>query len=44
LSPTGNRVVLEFIDIFDVMDTKLVEHWASMNVAARRYREIRAQP
>jgi predicted ester cyclase len=36
LSPTGNRMVLEFIEIFGVMDSKLVEHWTSMDVAARR--------
>ena len=36
LPPTGNRVALEFIDIFRVKDGKLVEHWTSMDVAALR--------
>lgn len=36
LPPTGNRVVLEFIDIFRIKDGKLIEHWTSMDVAALR--------
>ena len=36
LPPTGNRVALEFIDIFRVKDGKLVEHWTSMDLAALR--------
>jgi predicted ester cyclase len=37
LSPSGNRVELEFIDIFRVSDGKLIEHWTSMDLAALRY-------
>ena len=36
LPPTGNRVELEFIDIFRVKDGKLAEHWTSMDLAALR--------
>jgi predicted ester cyclase len=36
LPPTGNRVELEFIDIFRVKDGKLVEHWTSMDIGALR--------
>jgi predicted ester cyclase len=36
LPPTGNRVELEFIDIFRIKDGKLVEHWTSMDIAALR--------
>jgi predicted ester cyclase len=31
LSPTGNRVEWEFIDIFRIRDGKLVEHWTHMD-------------
>jgi predicted ester cyclase len=37
LSPTGNRVELEFIDIFRVSDGRLIEHWTSMDLAALRH-------
>ena len=37
LPPTGNRVELEFIDIFRVRDGRLVEHWTSMDLAALRH-------
>jgi predicted ester cyclase len=33
---TGNRVELEFIDIFRVKDGKLIEHWTSMDLASLR--------
>jgi predicted ester cyclase len=36
LSPTGNRVDFEFIDIFRVADGRLIEHWTSMDLAALR--------
>jgi predicted ester cyclase len=36
LPPTGNRVELEFIDIFRVCDGRLIEHWTSMDVGAFR--------
>jgi predicted ester cyclase len=36
LPPTGNRVELEFIDIFRIRDGKLAEHWTSMDIAALR--------
>jgi len=36
LSPTGNRVEFEFIDIFRVTDGKLVEHWTHMDFDALR--------
>jgi predicted ester cyclase len=36
LPPTGNRVELEFIDIFRISDGKLIEHWTSMDLAALR--------
>jgi predicted ester cyclase len=36
LPPTGNRVELEFIDIFRVKDGKLIEHWTSMDLASLR--------
>ena len=36
LSPTGNRVEWEFIDIFRVRDGRLVEHWTSMDLEALR--------
>jgi predicted ester cyclase len=36
LPPTGNRVELEFIDIFRVREGKLIEHWTSMDLAALR--------
>ena len=34
LPPTGNRVELEFIDIFRVCDGRLIEHWTSMDIGA----------
>jgi len=34
LPPTGNRVELEFIDIFRVREGRLIEHWTSMDLAA----------
>jgi predicted ester cyclase len=37
LPPTGNRVELEFIDIFQVKDGRLIEHWTSMDLAALRH-------
>jgi predicted ester cyclase len=37
LLPTGNRVELEFIDIFRIRDGRLVEHWTSMDLAALRH-------
>jgi predicted ester cyclase len=37
LPPTGNRVELEFIDIFRVRDGRLIEHWTSMDLAALRH-------
>ena len=37
LSPTGNRVELEFIDIFRVADGRLIEHWTSMDIAALKH-------
>jgi predicted ester cyclase len=36
LPPTGNRVELEFIDIFRLRDGRLIEHWTSMDLAALR--------
>ena len=36
LPPTGNRVALEFIDIFRVRDGRLIEHWTSMDIGALR--------
>jgi len=36
LPPTGNRVELEFIDIFRVSGGKLIEHWTSMDLSALR--------
>src|SRR5690242_19051349 len=36
LPPTGNRVELEFIDIFRISDGKLIEHWTSMDLGALR--------
>jgi predicted ester cyclase len=36
LPPTGNRVELEFFDIFRVSDGKLIEHWTSMDLAVLR--------
>jgi len=36
LPPTGNRVELEFIDIFRVCDGRLIEHWTSMDIGALR--------
>lgn len=41
LPPTGNRVELEFIDIFRVKDGKLKEHWTSMDLGALR---VQMQP
>jgi predicted ester cyclase len=37
LSPTENRVELEFIDIFRVTDGRLSEHWTSMDLGALRH-------
>jgi predicted ester cyclase len=37
LSPTGNLVEFEFIDIFRVSDGRLTEHWTSMDLGALRY-------
>ena len=37
LPPTGNRVELEFIDIFRVCDGRLIEHWTSMDISALRH-------
>jgi hypothetical protein len=37
LPPTGNRVKLEFIDIFRVCDGRLIEHWTSMDISALRH-------
>jgi predicted ester cyclase len=37
LPPTGNRVELEFIDIFRISDGRLIEHWTSMDLDALRY-------
>jgi predicted ester cyclase len=42
LPPTGNRVELEFIDIFRVSDGKLIEHWTSMDLDALRH-QMRAR-
>lgn len=36
LPPTGNRVELEFIDIFRVCDGRLIERWTSMDIGALR--------
>jgi predicted ester cyclase len=36
LPPSGNRVELEFIDIFRVCDGRLIEHWTSMDINALR--------
>src|SRR5262249_47183356 len=36
LPPTGNRVELEFIDIFRLRDGRLIEHWTSMDLNALR--------
>ena len=36
LAPTGNHVEFEFIDIFRVLDGKLIEHWTSMDLGALR--------
>ena len=36
LPPSGNRVELEFIDIFRIRDAKLIEHWTSMDLDALR--------
>ena len=36
LSPTGNRVEWEFIDIFRIRDGKFVEHWTHMDLEALR--------
>jgi predicted ester cyclase len=36
LPPTGNQVEWEFIDIFRVRDSKLVEHWTHMDFEALR--------
>ena len=36
LTPTGNSVEFEFIDIFRVRDGKLIEHWTSMDLGALR--------
>jgi SnoaL-like polyketide cyclase len=36
LAPTGNRVELEFIDIFRLRDGRLIEHWTSMDINALR--------
>jgi len=36
LAPTGNRVEFEFIDIFRVVDGKLIDHWTSMDLGALR--------
>jgi predicted ester cyclase len=36
LPPTGNRVELEFIDIFRLRDGRLIEHWTSMDINALR--------
>jgi predicted ester cyclase len=36
LPPTGNRVELEFIDIFRLRDGLLIEHWTSMDINALR--------
>jgi predicted ester cyclase len=43
LPPTGNRVELEFIDIFRVKDGKLAEHWTSMDLASLR-EQMRPRP
>ena len=37
LPPSGNRVEWEFIDIFRVKDSRLIEHWTSMDLAALRH-------
>ena len=37
LPATGNRVEFEFIDIFQVSEGKLIEHWTSMDLAALRH-------
>ena len=36
LRPTGNRIELEFIDIFRVRDGKLAEHWTHIDLEALR--------
>jgi len=36
LSPSGNRIELEFIDIFRIRDGKLVEHWTHIDMEALR--------
>ena len=43
LPPTGNRVELEFIDIFRVRDGRLIEHWTSMDIGALR-QQMRTRP
>ena len=42
LPPTGNRVELEFIDIFRVSGGKLTEHWTSMDLGAPQH-QMRAR-
>jgi predicted ester cyclase len=42
LSPTGNQVEFEFIDIFRVRDGRLIEHWTSMDLGALR-QQMRAE-
>jgi predicted ester cyclase len=36
LTPTGNRIEWEFIDIFRVREGKLIEHWTHMDFDALR--------
>jgi predicted ester cyclase len=36
LTPTGNRVEFEFLDIIRVADGRLIEQWTSMDLAALR--------
>jgi predicted ester cyclase len=43
MSPTGNRIEWEFIDIFRVRDGKLFEHWTHMDFDALR-RQMQPRP
>jgi predicted ester cyclase len=36
LTPSGNHVEFEFIDIFRIADGLLIEHWTSMDLGALR--------
>ena len=43
LAPTGSSVEFEFIDIFRVVDGKLIEHWTSIDLGALR-NQMRERP